>query len=129
MKSLKGAPSKSLSPLQNGERAGAPRASEIVCTSNPQIAMGNLPLSRFSSQLSPNFVELGNPGCANRVPFALQSAGGIDRLRTLKPGRPIRNGPAALTRLEEAEIFHVNDLGNREAVMHFAELDILRPKR
>ena len=78
-----------------------------MCTANPQILDGNLPLAGFALELGPDFIELGNSGGPHGMTFTLQSAGGVDRFGTVQAGGAIGNGFVAFTGFKKTEVLDV----------------------
>ena len=74
-----------------------------------------------AAKLHRDFVNLAAAGRAGWVTFGKKTAARIDNHSVLA-----RDTGAALTFREEAEIFRVDDLGDREAVMQFGNVDVFR---
>src|SRR4030095_7879668 len=90
----------------------------------PGLGAVDLARAGLAADLRDDLGDLRRAGCADRMPLRLQAAGGVDgnlaaEARATRLGRP-----AAGARLEEAETFGGDDLGDREAGVQVPDVHV-----
>src|ERR1700693_272075 len=107
-------------------------ATHTGCTGSAQIlrqAKGvawDLALAGFAADLQHEVADLRDTGGAYRMSFRLQASGGVDRplaLQRCVSGEGVRS---ATTLLYEPKVLASDDFRDREAIVEFGKLDILR---
>ena len=83
--------------------------------------------ARLASELTDDLCDLSGSGRADRVALGLEPAGGVDGDFPAQAGPPLLRGDAAGARLEKAEPFGGDDLGDRESVVKLHHIHVRRP--
>src|SRR5262249_26797566 len=110
------------------ERDALPgRAAEIVRERElpPARDAGDLPLARFTAKLQPAFEQHAQPRGADRVTERLQTAVGIHGQLAVEVERAGEHFLPAGSARREAEVFHEDELGRREAVVDLGHGELL----
>src|SRR4051794_19305704 len=70
--------------------------------------------------------DLGDTGCAHRVPLGFQPAAGIDGPLARPRGVPFKRIRTAFSTARKAKVLSGDDFRDRKAVVQFGELDVAR---
>src|SRR5579863_9342468 len=104
-----------LAALQDCDHAGGAAAAEIL--REPEPVTFQLAVACFAAELLHDVADLCHPRRAHRMPLRLQSAAGIDRQSAIAPRSAFEAEESATAPLHESEVFHGDNLGDRETVV------------
>src|SRR6059058_5981764 len=85
----------------------------------------DLPLAGLPSELTDDLDGLGDPGRADRLAAGLQAARGVHGDLAVQRGEPLGGRGSALALFDEPQVLDREDLGDREIVMDFRDLNVL----
>ena len=95
---------------------------------HPGFGSFHLCLAAFPSQLSYYFIDLTGAGSANRMALGFQSTRGVYGYFAVNPGFTPLLRFTCRTELKEAQTLHGNNFSDGEAVMKFADIDVIGSK-
>ena len=90
------------------------------------VADVDLPFAGLAAQLPPALGELRNASRADRVTFGQKAAARVHGDTTVQRRLAFEARDAATALLDEPEVFDVEDLGDREAIVHLGAVDPCR---
>jgi hypothetical protein len=109
--------------LENVDRTRNAGSAKIVRHADPRVP----DLVRVQTpELKDTLVDLPDAGGADRVPLRQQSAAGIDGTVAADPRSSFSGITSALPARYDAEVFGIDDLGDRETIVKFDEIDVRR---
>src|SRR5947209_13002562 len=114
----------SVPPLEDVDDRGCTGAAQGV--RQPAARSDDLAFSGLPAKLPHDLDRLRNSGGADRLTAGLQAARSVHGDLSVLRGEAIRGRGAALPLLDEPEVFDREDLGDREVVVHFGDLYVLR---
>src|SRR5579862_2977711 len=91
------------------------------------VARLDLPIVGLAAQLPPALGDLRHAGRADRMALGEQPARRVHGDATRERRLAFETRAAAVALVEEAEILDVEDLRDREAVVHFRAVDLIGP--
>src|SRR3989441_12113317 len=110
-----------LEDVDDGGCAGAAKGVRQPASRSDDLALPGLP-----AKLPHDFDRLRNAGSADRLTSGLQATRRVDGDLAVQRGEAVRRRRAAFPHLDEAEVLDREDLGDREVVVHFGDLHVLR---
>src|SRR2546426_12328832 len=114
--------------LAVGEHGDAPdraRAAQVV--GEADLGILHLPRAGLMPELLTHLVDHAHAGRADRVPERLEAAARVDgHLAAVNRRAALGDVAPALARGAEPEVLVVEDLRDREAVVHLGEVEVLR---
>src|SRR2546427_6467077 len=113
--------------LAVGEHGDAPdraRAAQVVREAD--LGVLHLPRAGLVPELLTHLVDHAHAGRADRVPERLEAAARVDGHLAADRGAAVGHVAPALARGAEPEALVVEDLRDREAVVHLGEVEVLR---
>src|ERR1700756_5492891 len=96
-------------------------AAEVLGEREPAVRGADLTGTGLLAQLKPALIDHPQAACPDRVPEALQAAVGVHRQGTVPVVDPREHVSPGVAAPGEAEVFHQDDLGRGEAVVHFRQ--------
>ena len=93
--------------------------------SQANVSTFQLALAGLTPNLGHYLKNLADAGTANGVPLCFETSADIDRHTAVSADVALRNSISALSGSKEAKVLDIDDLSNREAVMHFGKIDVL----
>src|SRR5688572_14336807 len=107
---------------EQAHQDGGGVAAERVRQTSPRAL--DLSAAGLAAELRDDLADLGGSGGADRMPFRLQTAGGIHRHLAAEAGPALLRREPAGARLEEPEPLGGDDLRDREAVVQLDDVDV-----
>src|SRR2546427_6388760 len=114
----------SVPPLEDMDDGGCAGAAQGV--RQPAACSDDLALPGLPAKLPHDLDRLRHAGSADRLTAGLQATRGVDGNLAVQRGEAVRGRRAAFPLLDEPEVLNREDLGDREVVVHFGDLDVLR---
>src|SRR5437870_6158901 len=114
----------SVPPLEDVDDRGCTGAAQGV--RQPAARSDDLAFSGLTAKLPHDLDRLRNSGGADRLAAGLQATRGVHGDLSVQRGEAVRGRGATFPLLDEPEVFDREDLGDREVVVHFGDLYVLR---
>src|SRR6266705_5311537 len=114
----------SVPPLEDMDDGGCPGSAEGM--RQPAACSDDLALPGLPAKLPHDLDRLRHAGSADRLTAGLQATRGVDGNLAVQRGEAVRGRGAAFPLLDEPEVLDREDLGDREVVVHFGDLYVLR---
>src|SRR5579885_1359734 len=110
---------------EHGDAADRARAAEVVCQA--ELGVLHLPAARLVPELLADLVDHAHAGGTDWMAERLEPAARVHRHGPAVDVRaPLGDVARPLARRTEAEVLVVEDLGDREAVVDLAEVEVAR---